>query len=138
MQKFYKKKMIKNFEFEAKIACGSKKIDCKAFLDSGNMLFDSITNMPINFVSIGVFEKLFENISFMDVIQKSEKLKRLPLAHFEEFSTLGGSGKVFVFQVDEMVVGENCAKNVLCGLSVKNMGKKFGADIVLNSAFAQI
>ena len=137
MQKFYKKKMVENFEFCAKITHGNKKIECKAFLDSGNLLFDEQTNSPINFVSLVLFEKLFDDLMFEDVLKKSEKLKKIAQSHFVNFKTFGGDGRVFVFQIDELALGEKVLKNVMLGLSLKSAGRKFGADIVLNNAFAQ-
>ena len=123
MQKFYKKKLVENFEFCAKIAHGNKKIECKAFLDSGNLLFDEQTNLPINFVSLVIFEKLFDDLSFEDVLRKSEKLKKLSQAHFANFDTFGGSGRVFVFQIDELILGDKISKNVMLGLCLKSLVK---------------
>ena len=138
MEKFYKKKLIENFAFDAKIVCGCKKIECKAFLDSGNLLFDPLTNLPISFVSLKVFEDLFDSLSIDDLLRKSENLMQARCSHFVNFKTFGGCGQVFVFQVDEIIFSDKREKDVLLGISLKSMGQKFGADIVLHNAFSQI
>ena len=136
VKRFNRKKCIENFCFDVQIVVGDKSCVCKGFLDSGNMLFDPITEKPVTLVNLKVFEKLFTDIKICDILMRSEKLKNLKFAHFVSFNTLGQGNKILVFQVDQMVVEKRVFEKVLLGLSLKDFEKTFGTDIILHNNLA--
>ncbi len=132
---YNKKRAVEKFCYEVTIVSKGRKTKWKAFLDSGNMLFDPLTNTPVTLINFKVFSSLFEEIEIEDILRKSDKLKRLNLAHYVSFNTLGKGGKILVFQVDSLSVGQYTMQKATLGLCFQNFKEVFGSDIILNNDF---
>ncbi len=132
-KKLHKKQAIDNFCFDVTLVSGQNSSNWKAFLDSGNMLFDPVTESPITLINYRVFSSIFPDIDIQDVLRKTEKLKQLKFAHYVNFNTLGTGDKMLVFQVDKLCVQNKVLENVVLGLCFKNFNQAFGSDIILNN-----
>lgn len=136
IKKINRKKAIENFCFDVEIESGGKTSKWKAFLDSGNLLFDPLTQNPVTLINFKVFSSIFQNIDLEDVLRRSEKLKRLKFAHYINFNTLGKNDKLLVFQVDKLCIDGKTLEKPTLGLSLKNFNAAFGSDIILHNHFA--
>ena len=136
LRKRQRKKDLESFCFDVQIETGGKNHSFKAFLDSGNFLFDPITEKPVCLINFKAFSKLFEEIGVEDIIRKNDKIKSLKFAHYISFNTLNNADKILVFQVDTMKIGERVFEKPIFGLSLKNFNQTFGTDVILNNEFA--
>lgn len=133
---FNRKKAVDNFCFDVEIENNGKKAQFKAFLDSGNMLFDPLTQSPVNLVNFKVFSSLFSEVGIEDLLRKTDKLKTLTNAHYINLGTLSGNEKILVFQVDNLRAGEKTLPKATVGLCFKNFNAAFESDIILHNNFA--
>ncbi len=131
-----RRKMVGDFCFQTKLKTATKSLECKAFLDTGNFLFDPLTNKPVSLVNFKVLTSLFKEISLEDVLLRSEKLKSLKNAHYIPFKTLNGKDRILVFEVDEIFLNGKTVKDVMLGLCLNNFNSSFGSDIILHNDFA--
>lgn len=135
-KKINRKKAVENFCFDVEIDDGGKKSQWKGFLDSGNLLFDPLTENPVCLINYKVFSSLFKEIQLEDILRKSDKVKSLKLAHYISFNTLNNTDKILVFQVDELKIGNRLVKQATLGLCLKSFNQAFGSDIILHNNFA--
>ena len=131
-----RKRHVENFCFEIQIKHKGKNVQCRAFLDSGNLLVDPNTNKPVNLVNFKIFSKLFgDDVSLEKLL--GGKVRECGInAYYIPFNTLNHEAKILVFEVEELNINGRAEKNVEFGLSYKNFGQAFGSDVILNSAFA--
>ena len=129
---------IDKFCFDVEIDAEHTKTYWKGFLDSGNMLFDPLTDSPVTLVNFKVFSSIFKDIDLQDVIFRTEKLKKIKFAHYINFNTLGNDNKILVFQVDKIVINGKKKKKATLGLSLKNFDKAFDTDIILHNNIASL
>lgn len=135
-RKRHRKDSLENFCFDVEIENKGKTTKWKGFLDSGNLLYDPLTESPVCLINYKVFASLFEEINLEDVLRKTEKIKRLKFAHYINFNTLNNSDKILVFQVDVLKIGNISNPKAILGLSLKNFNEAFGSDIILHNNFA--
>ncbi len=131
-----RKKAVDNFCFDVEIQEKGRCGKWRAFLDSGNLLFDPVTNSPVSLINFRVFSALFKEIDLEDIIRRSEKLKTLRCAHYISMGTLGSDGKILVFQVDKLVLEGRPYEKVTLGLCLKKFDDAFGSDIILHNNLA--
>lgn len=138
--KFARKKLaISNFVYKVKITNIGKYIMFNAFLDSGNTLLDEDLS-PIFIINTNLFNRLYKDISFSDLLTKN--FKNLKEPHYIKSAFAYGSGKLLVFCVDNLQIIENDTVkyeflNAKLGISYSNFNKNFGCDMLLNiNAFA--
>ena len=133
-KKILRKKSVENFCFDVEIDIKGKKSHWKAFLDTGNLLYDPLTSSPVILINYKVFSQLFEDIDLEDVLRKSDQLKSLKLAHYISFNTLNCENKLLVFQADQLSIdGKKTIEKPILGLSLKNFNQAFGTDIILHN-----
>lgn len=138
LKKFNRKVCIDKFCFDVEIDAEQTKTYWKGFLDSGNMLFDPLTESPVTLVNFKVFSSIYKEIDLQDVILRTAKLKKLRFAHYINFNTLGKDNKILVFQVDKIVVNGKVLEKATLGLSLKDFDKSFDTDIILHNNFASL
>ncbi|MBP3619035.1 MAG: sigma-E processing peptidase SpoIIGA [Clostridia bacterium] len=136
VKRISKKQAIENFCVDVSLCFSGQKTNWKGFLDSGNLLIDPLTQSPVSLINFKVFSCIFKDICLEDVLRKSEKLKKLKLAHYISFNTMGTGNKILVFQIDGLEIGGKHYKKAVLGLSLKNFNQAFGSDIILNNNFA--
>ena len=89
----YRKKVITDFVFEVMIELAGKRISLNMLLDSGNMLYDDITGLPVIIVNKNRFE---QKLGFMVVEEECRKV---------EYTTIGGEFKsISVIEVDNVYI----------------------------------
>lgn len=131
-----RRKMLNDFCFDVEVTNMGKNFKCKAFLDSGNVLFDPLTDKPVNLLNFYAFSMIFDGFTVEDVLSRSDKLKKLKLSHYITLNTLSNSDKILVFQVDKLKIGGSCFEKTMFGLSLKNFDNAFGSDMILHNEFA--
>ena len=113
-----------------------KKIECKAFLDSGNLLIDPLTKQPVCLINYKLFSQLFTDINLEELLRKGDKVEGVKLAHYINLSTLNNTDKILVFQVYKIKLNNHVFENQIFGLSLKNFNQTFGTDMILHNNFA--
>lgn len=129
-----KRKTIENFCYDVLLENGDKVLNCKGFLDTGNMLVDPLTKKPVCLVGLKLFEELGFEIDFKDLLTKNFDLKKLSLGHYICLDTVGQGNKVLAFEVDKILVkGKEEVKKPMLAVCLKNFSNY---EIILNNCFA--
>ena len=126
---FYKKQKLEKFIYNIKMICNGKSLNLKGYLDSGNFLVDSKTNLPIVIINLKTFFKIFKNINIVDVL--SLGLNKKIQGEYINCSTINGQDKIFVFKPESIEIN-NQKINALLGFSYKFNVKNENFDVLLN------
>ena len=111
-------------------------IEEDGFLDSGNVLYDTITQKPIILVSYEVFSKLYSNITKSQIISKTFEKSSIKNCHYIKVNSIGNGTSLLVFSVDGLSIDDKrYFKNVMLGLSFSGFEKSFGRNVLLHSEF---
>lgn len=97
------------------ITCGKKTVTADGFVDTGNMLFDSSTNLPVMVMDKSLVPKLFD-------CRLSELIVQKDIASVYEFygefnwrlvsyTAVSGEGVMIAFMPDKISI---CSKNLPC------------------------
>lgn len=132
---FYHNRMqrIKSFTYSVKIKANGKEVEENGYLDSGNVLLDSVTKSPIILVNYKVFKQLYDDVSLVSLLSKS-KQDKINCAHYVKINSVGSGSKILAFVVDEIVLNdEQIIKNPTLALSFSGFEKSFKANVLLNS-----
>lgn len=129
---------IKNFTYTLTFKDGEKVISEKAYLDSGNMLYDSITKKPIVLINYDVFQKFYKDISLVSILTKKVNSSSIKNGHYIKINSVGKGTSILVFTTDEMKVegDERLYKNVTLGLSFSGFEKSFGSNVLLHCDYS--
>lgn len=133
IQVFYKKQKIETFYYNLEIFCNNKKIKLKAYLDSGNLLQDSDSGLPVIIVSFNTLNKLFFNqISILDFL--TNNLNHKIKGKYINCNNVTTNSKMFVFEPNSVVLKEKNGQvkklNVLIGVANSNFNNSF--EVLLN------
>ena len=133
IQLFYKKQKIESFYYNLEIFCNDKKIKLKAYLDSGNLLQDNESGLPIIVVNFKTFNKIFNNqISVLDFL--TNKLNHKIKGKYINVNSVIANSKMFVFEVTSVNLKEKNGQvkklNVLIGVANSNFNNNF--EVLLN------
>lgn len=121
---FYKKQKMEKFYYDVKICANGKILKLKAYLDSGNLLQDPQTNLPVLILNLKSFLRLFNGkINIVDYLNGKLPLKLN--GKYIEFCSIGKTEKIFAFLPEKVeVVGEKGIQDkkidVLIGVSANN------------------
>jgi len=125
-----------NKKFKIKISKGNKNYYFQALFDSGNLLQDEKTSLPVCVISHCAFKKIYKEVSLIDLVLK-KVVGGLNQAHYISFSTISGSkNNMLVFRPDKLEIfnGKNwISKEIMLGVSLVNFSKKASFDLLLNS-----
>ena len=131
IQIFYKKQKLSTFCYNLILTINKTKIKINAYLDSGNLLQDSSTGLPIIIINFNTLNKFFKpSISIIDFL--TNKLDKNIKGRYINVSTINSSGKIFVFEAEEVLIknenGQSKKINALIGVSSINIkGENFEA-----------
>lgn len=120
IQSFYNRQKICNFFYQVIVCYKNKKVEIKAYLDSGNLLTDRETGLPILIINYKTFDKIFkDNFTISDMLCKNldKKIK----GRYIDFLSVSSNGKMFVFEPSQVYIKEKNTKKeikVLIGLSL--------------------
>lgn len=132
---FYAQKQVSKFLYEVTLNFNNKIVKTNGFLDSGNKLCDQFSQRPVTLINFDLFKQL-TNAKISDVLLK--KYDRLPLKniHEVELKSLAKSSKIMVFEIDNIVIGENLKiDNALIGLSVVDFKDNLNANCILSPEY---
>lgn len=132
IQHFYSQKRLAKFLYKVTLFLNDKHISTTGFLDSGNKLIDSATNIPITLVDFEVFNQLTD-VKLSDVLLK--KYDKIPLSnlHEVEMKSLSKSSKIMVFEIDNILIDESInIDKALIGLSVVDFKSNLNANCILS------
>ncbi len=129
---FYKKQKISKYIYKTQIKHRGKNIKIEAYLDSGNILVDKQTNLPVVIINYKTFNKLLPEIDFEKFMFSKIDCN---FGRYIDFDTVSGKGKMFVFQVDEICIdfeGKETKISALLGISSSCFNKNAGFEALLN------
>ncbi len=131
-------KRIKKFTYKLTFKDGDKIVNEEGYLDSGNVLYDTITKKPIVLVSFDVFHKFYENISYISLLTKDFNSSSIKNGHYIKINSVGRGTSILIFTVDELQVegNERKYKNVALGLSFSGFEKSFGKNVLLHCDYS--
>lgn len=94
---FYKKQKLSSFYYDVFIHINNKKVKIKAYLDSGNLLQDSLTGLPILIVNFNTFNKIFNGkVNVFNFLKNT--LNETIKGRYINVSTISSNGKMFVVE----------------------------------------
>jgi len=133
IQVFYKKQKIENFYYNLVVFYNNKKFKLKAYLDSGNLLQDTQTGLPIIVVNFNTFNKFFLNkISVLDFL--TNKLNHKIKGKYIKVNSVMSNSKMFIFEPTSVYLkeknGQDKKLNVLIGVASSNFSSNF--EVLLN------
>ena len=133
-KKLYAKKNINNFMYDIEIQNNNEIIKTVAYLDTGNILQDTVSQNPVILVNYKMFEKINKNFKLHNLL--TQKFDGLKDGHYILVKTATSNSQILAFSVDELKIhiGENVKTfhNPTFALSkVKITG--FDCDVILNS-----
>ena len=138
--KFYnKRKTLKEFQYSVRLYFNGKEIDEKGYFDSGNILYDNVTNSPIILISENVFSKLVGQSYYEFVLKNQNPKDILTNCHYLSASTSMSNGKMLVFELEKMqIISKNNQvkeyAHQFVGLSFSNFEKSFESGLLLHSS----
>lgn len=136
IRKLFKHRDMKQFLYDAEIEIFGVKIECKAFLDSGNRLYDDKSGLPIVIAGIKTLSKALSDEQMTQLV--TGKTKGFKDAHYVDCNSVGGKSKLMVFRPDEVVVYEgdkaNIINDVMLGVMFKRMTDVENYGLILNPA----
>jgi len=131
-----KKKTMKNFLTSVSIIDKGVEVETKGYYDSGNLLYDPITQQPICLISYEIFSELYD-IDLMKIFTKKIEVDRLKNSHYIDVNSAVGNGKMLVFNVEEIVIHNReediVFENQCVGLSMK-FEKPMNSKVLLHSS----
>ncbi len=129
-----KRKLVQNFCYDVELEVGGKRLGCKGFLDTGNLLVDPLTSRPVSIIGLKLFGKIFGEDDMLDLLTKKVDVSKFKLGHYIQLDTVGKGGKVLAFEIDKMLVqGKEVVDCPILALSLKNFSSY---EMILNSSFA--
>lgn len=123
---------LKKFTYKLVIKDGGNVVEEEGYLDSGNVLYDSITKKPIVLVNFEVFKKIYQDVSYFNARLQNLNSSSIKNGHYIKINSVGRGTSMLVFTVDELVLEEKYYKNVSLGLSFSGFEKSFGKNVLLH------
>jgi|GEM_PF-2893664 len=124
---FFKTKRHKKFEYKITFYEKENVFSAIAYLDSGNFLEDNLTGLPIVIVDYNVFFHL-SGCRIEDLLINKCNLKN---SHYINYSTISGSEKMLVFDIDRVEI-DGQEKKCHLGLNLKGFEKGYSALFGVN------
>ena len=129
----FRQERRKGFVYKVKIKDKDVLLEEEGYLDSGNVLYDGISNKPIILINFDVFHRIYSQISLSKFLTKDYNLSSIKNGHYIKINTVGKGTTMLVFSVDEVVVGDDKSfSNAMLGLSFSGFDKSFGKSILLH------
>ena len=136
---YNKRKAIHNFKYCVRLFFNGNIVDETGYFDSGNILYDNVTNKPIILISPLVFEKLTGKNYYEFVLKQASPSEFLKNCHYIPASTSMSQGKMLVFELEkiQIISKKNEVKeynNLFLGLSFADFEKSFNSGLLLHSS----
>lgn len=132
---FYKKQKLDSFYYDLFLKVNEKELKLKAYLDSGNLLQDSQTGLPVLIISYNTFLKMFkEKINIIDFL--NNKLDHKIKGKYITAGSVNGNRKMFVFKAESISIklsnGQAKDLHMLVGVSGGNFSSDNSFDALLS------
>lgn len=135
-----RKREIEPYLRQVTLYLGSKVLNLKAFIDSGNRLVDNKSGMPVIILSISALKKCFsqEDIECL-MIDNGRHSTCFKGVHKTEYNTISGEAKqMILFEADKLVIkqseSEYTTNRFIVGVANKNFSDASSYDLLLNPA----
>ena len=114
---------ISDYQREVGLFDGGESAKLKGIIDTGNRLYDGRSGKPVSVICRDIANEL--------ILKGVLKMRG---AHYVKCSTVSGSGKILVFEIDRLVIyygsKRNIIDNAMIGVSPEPVAE--GADVILN------
>ena len=130
---FYKKQKISSFYYNLNIRINNKILKLKAYLDSGNLLQDEKTGLPVLIINFKTLSKIFKDkINIIDFLNGN--LHHKINGRYISAGSINGNKKMFVFNADDIKLNDGQAKtlHMLIGISNSNLSRDNSFDALLS------
>lgn len=128
-----RRKQVQNFCYDVELEVSGRRLNCKGFLDTGNLLRDPLTSRPVSIIGLKLFTQIFGEDSMLELLTKKVDVSKFKLGHYISLDTVGKSDKVLAFEIDKMFVeGREVADCPILALSFKDFPSY---EMILNSTF---
>ncbi len=129
---------MSKFTYNLTFIDGDKVIREEGYLDSGNVLYDTITKKPVVLITYDVFRKFYDNISLVSLVTKEFNSSSIKNGHYIKINSVGKGTSILIFTVDQLKVegDERMYKNVSLGVSFSGFEKSFGKNVLLHCDFS--
>ena len=108
---------LQKFTFKLTLRDGEKVVEEEGYLDSGNVLYDTMTNNPIVLINFQVFKKFYDNVDYFNARMQKINSSSIKNAHYIKINGIGSGTSMLVFTIDELRLEDKFFKNVSLGLS---------------------
>jgi len=119
-----KRNSIDQFYYDLVLKVNGKDFLVKAYLDTGNKLFDTNMQKGVNVLSLGIFCKIFKGFPMQKILLNNVTKDDLLNDHYINWNTVNSKEKMLIFEIDEIQIKNKkntiTQKNVLFGLSKKD------------------
>ena len=135
-RKLKKSRDVREFLYDAELRMFDKTVKCRAFLDSGNRLYDDSSGLPVVIVAMSTLQKTLTDSQVTQLLLGNTKT--IKGSHYIEFGTVSGKSKLLVFRPDELVVyigdKKNIISDVMLGVAFKRITDAESYGLILNPA----
>lgn len=130
---FKKRKIVNNFMFDVELFLNGKNFKMRAFLDSGNRLYDKENNRPIVIATSKVMLKFFSASELTEIMINSEKCKNVSNIGIKCIEgkinmPIVIAEKILIYNSDN----ENIINNVAVGINFSSFNDCVKYDMLLN------
>lgn len=127
-----KRRMVQKVCCDVTIEVDEKKISCKGFLDTGNLLVDPLTERPVSIIGLKLFKEIFGENCLMKLLTKNVDAKNFKLGHYISLDTVAKSEEVLAFEIDKISIDGKENEKAILALSFKNFPSY---EMILNGAY---
>ena len=130
----YKRKSLAGYIHTVSVTLNDKTVVVNGFLDSGNRLTDSKTEMPIVIMSADLLEKWFTKEQCLKLLLGKTEGMGLANPHFIKVNSVGGKCNMLVFEAQGFSIKDETDKahRVCLGITYKKFRDVFDAKVLLN------
>ncbi len=134
IQVFYKKQKLSSFYYDLFLKTNGKEFKIKAYLDSGNLLQDSQTGLPVLIINFSLLSKIYKEVNIIDFL--NYKLNHKIKGRYILANSVNGSKNMFVFQAEQIYTkldnGQVKNLHMLIGVTSNNFVKDNSFEALLS------
>ncbi|MCK9574990.1 MAG: sigma-E processing peptidase SpoIIGA [Clostridia bacterium] len=106
-----RKKQTDAYVYKIKIINQEKELDCNAFLDTGNQIYDKISGKGISVITMNLFEKLFNREVLIKVLCGQTPINNSYFANFSGISEK--HSRMLIFNVEKILIYFDTSVNII-------------------------
>lgn len=135
--KKYAEPILSNNGYECKISFGNKQLRLNAFLDTGNMLCDSNTNLPIIILQAPYIKQVLKNEQYVALLSCQNIDNLFDNIHYVSYSTIACSKQMIVFKPKEVVLeikGKKEKVDCVVGVSTNKLFSNHNYQVIIGQS----